>query len=317
MKILKPLLLLVVVVAIVAAAVFYWNPLWVADQMLRHSMRSNGAQEHSVEIAEGRIQYFEQPAAGGEGVPLVIVHGLGGRKEDFANLMPKLAAQGFHVYVPDLIGYGESDKPASSDFSIRTEERVVTEFMDAMYLPHAYIVGWSMGGWIALRLALDEPQRVDRIAVYDSAGIVFDTTADTDLFAPTDYAGVTRLFRALSPTLPIPPLFAQRAIIRKLARNRWILDRSMTSMRSGHDIVDFQLAGMKPPLLIVFGTADVLTPPSIGETMHKLDPRSTYATVEGCGHFAPVECSVPVAKATTDFFKAQPPTVGGEWKLKP
>src|SRR6185312_14740623 len=315
MKILKRLLLLVVVLVIVASAIFYWNPIWMADQMLRHSMRRNGAQEHSVDVAEGRLKYFEQPAASGDGVPLVIVHGLGGRKEDFANLMPKLAAQGFHIYVPDLIGYGESDKPASSDFSIRTEEHVVTEFMDAMHLPHAYIIGWSMGGWIALRLALDEPQRVDRIAVYDSVGIVFDTTANTDLFAPTDYAGVTRLFRVLSPTLAIPPRFAQRAIIRKLAQNRWILDRSMTSMRSGRDIVDSQLAGMKPPLLIVFGTADVLTPPSVGETMHKLDPRSTYATVAGCGHFAPVECSAPIAKATVDFFKAEPAIVGGEWKL--
>jgi len=315
MKILKLLLLLAAAVVILASAVFYWNPLWVADQGLHFSMWRHGAHRHSVHIAEGRIEYFEQPATTGGGVPLVMIHGLGGRSEDFAGLMPQFAAQGFHVYAPDLLGYGDSDKPASSDFSIATEERVVTEFMDAVDLPHADVVGWSMGGWIALRLALDDPQRVDRVAVYDSAGIVFDTTADTSLFAPTDYAGVTRLFRALSPTYPLPPLFVQRAIIRKLARSRWILDRSMTAMRSGHDIVNLKLPSMKPPLLIVFGTADVLTPPSVGEAMHKLDPRSTYATVEGCGHFAPVECSVPLARATVNFFKAEPPMAGGELKL--
>ena len=315
MKIFKRLLLLAVVVVIVAAAVFYWNPLWVADQGLHLSMWRQGAHRHSVDIAEGRIGYFEQPAISGDGVPLVMIHGLGGRGEDFAGLMPQFAAQGFHVYAPDLLGYGESDKPASSDFSIATEERVVTEFMDAVHLPHADIVGWSMGGWIALRLALDAPQRVDCIAVYDSAGIVFDSTADISLFAPTDGAGVARLIRTLSPTFPVPAPFVQRAIIRKLARSRWIVDRSLTAMRSGHDIVDFKLPSMKPPLLIVFGTADVLTPPSVGETMHKLDPRSMYVTVEGCGHFAPVECSGPLAEATVNFFKAEPPTAGGELKL--
>src|SRR5665213_455079 len=315
MKILKRLLLLVVVLVIVASAIFYWNPLWVADQGLHLSMWRHGARRHSVNIAEGRISYFEQPAASGGGVPLVVIHGLGGRSEDFAGLMPQFAAQGFHVYAPDLLGYGDSDKPASSDFSIATEERVVTEFMDAVHLPRADVIGWSMGGWIALRLALDDPQRVDRIAVYDSAGIVFDTTADISLFAPTDGPGVARLIRTLSPTFPIPAPFVQRAIIRKLARSRWVIARSLTAMRSGRDIVDFKLPSMKPPLLIVFGTADVLTPPSVGETMHKLDPRSTYATVEGCGHFAPVECSVPLAKATVNFFKAEPPMVGGELKL--
>jgi pimeloyl-ACP methyl ester carboxylesterase len=225
------------------------------------------------------------------------------------------AAQGFHVYALDLLGYGASDKPADSDFSIATEERVVMDFMDAIHLPHADIVGWSMGGWIALKLALDAPQRVDRIAVYDSAGIVFQTDADIALFAPTDAAGVARLIHTLSPTMAVPPSFAQRDIIRKAVRMRWVLARSMVAMRSGRDIVDFKLPGMKPPLLIVYGAQDVLTPPSVGATMHQLDPRSVFATVEGCGHFLPVECSATTAKLSTEFFKAQPPMRGGELKL--
>jgi pimeloyl-ACP methyl ester carboxylesterase len=311
MRLLGRIVLLVVVLAVVAGATMYWRPLWVADQQVRYAMWRGGAHRHSVDLPEGRIKYFEQ----GDGAPLVIIHGLGGRKEDFAALMPKFAAQGFHVYALDLLGYGESDKPASSDYSITTEEQIVTEFMDAVGVPRADIVGWSMGGWIALKLALDSPQRVDRIAVYDSAGIAYQTTADTALFAPTDSAGLTRLVRALSPTMAVPPAFAQPDIFRKLARSRWVIDRSMTAMRSGHDILDFRLAGMQRPLLIVYGAEDVLTPPSVGETMHKLDPRSMYATVDGCGHFAPVECSKPVAKVTGEFFKAQPAMVGGEVKL--
>jgi pimeloyl-ACP methyl ester carboxylesterase len=315
MKILKWTLGLIVVLTIAGGALFYERPLWVADQRLHYRMWRQGERSHFVQLPEGRIHYYEQAANGGEGVPLLIVHGLGGRAEDFAGLMPRFAAQGYHVYAPDLLGYGESDQPSSSDFSITTEENVVLHFMDAMQIPHAYIAGWSMGGWIVLKLALDAPQRVDRLAVYDSAGVVFKSDADTDLFTPTDSVGLERLVRALSPTMKPPPPFARKDVFRKLAARRWVIDRSMRGMRGGKDVVDSRLASMQPPLLIVYGAQDVLTPPSVGETMHQLDPRSVFATVEGCGHFAPVECGGAVSKVTVQFFKAQPPMVGGELKL--
>jgi pimeloyl-ACP methyl ester carboxylesterase len=314
MKIFKRLVLLLVVLAVAAGVLFYERPLWVGDQKLHFAMWRAGAHSHFVQVPEGRIRYFEQAGTGGD-VPLVLIHGLGGRGEDFAALMADFAAQGFHVYALDLLGYGQSDKPADSDYSISTEEGVVLDFMDAVHLPHAYIAGWSMGGWIALKLALDAPQRVDRIAVYDSAGIVFDTDADVSLFAPTDGAGVARLVRRLSPTMAVPPAFAQRDIIRKVTRARWVIARSLAAMRTGKDALDFKLPKMQPPLLIVFGVEDALTPPSVGATIHQMDPRSVLATVEGCGHFLPVECSATAAKVTLDFFKAQPPMVGGEMKL--
>ena len=86
-----------------------------------------------------------------------------------------LAAQGFHVYVPDLLGYGRSPKP-DVDYSISLEEKTVVEFMQAVHVPRADVGGWSMGGWIAMKLALDHPEMVDRLVVYDSAGVYFPAT---------------------------------------------------------------------------------------------------------------------------------------------
>jgi pimeloyl-ACP methyl ester carboxylesterase len=316
MRILKRLVLLFVVLAVVAGVLMYEKPLWIGDQKLHFAMWREGAHRRSVDVPEGRIRYIEMKATtGDDGVPLLLIHGLSGRGEDFAALMPKLAAQGFHVYAPDLLGYGESDKPASSDYSIATEEHVVTGFMSAVHVKRAFIAGWSMGGWIALKLALDSPERVERIAVYDSAGIVFQDDVSVALMAPTDGAGVARLIRVMSPTLPIPPPFVQRDIIRRLGGMRWVVERSLASMHGGRDLVDFKLASMQPPLLIVFGAQDVLIPPSVGEEMHKLDPRSMYVSVDGCGHFTPVECSATTAKVTGEFFKARPAIVGGELKL--
>lgn len=315
MTFLKRLLVVLAGIACVIAGMMYFRPLWVSDQMLHYHLWQLGASSEYLDLPEGRIHMYQMQAKGGDGTPLVLVHGLGGRAEDFTAMMPRFAAQGFHVYVPDLLGYGRSAQP-DSDYSIRTEEQVVLHFMDARHLDRVDIAGWSMGGWIVLRLGLDAPQRFNHVVLFDAAGITFQSDATTDLFAPKDSAGVARLIRSLSPTMPVPPPFIRRDIIRRNGERAWVIDRSLTSMKTGRDIVDFQLPRMQPPLLIVWGVQDAITPLSVGQTMHQLDPRSVFVTVDGCGHYAPVECAVPLVDATVRFLRAQPPMQGGEISLQ-
>lgn len=306
MKILARVLALAILCGLLLAAAFYTRPLWVQEKLTDFHLWREGVHSRVVDLPEGRIHYFEQPATGGNGTPLVLVHGLGGHVEDFAGLMPRFAAQGFHVYAPDLLGYGRSARPASGDYSIHGEEKVVLDFLDAMGLQQPDVVGWSMGGWIVLKLGLDAPQRVRRLAVYDAAGITFHANIEPGLFSPRDNSGVERLVRAMSPTMPIPPDFVKRDIIRRSEDRAWTINRSMAAMRTGQDLLDLRLAGMKPPLLILWGAVDVLIPPGVGETMHALDPRSVLVSVDGCGHFAPIECLTPVTSATVNFLRAEP-----------
>jgi alpha/beta hydrolase fold len=94
------LLLLIVV----AGLIFYRYPLWIADQQIRFRLWCEGVKSEHVEAGGYRLHYFEAGPAGGGGTPLVLVHGLGARGEDWAAMIPALAAKGFHVYVPDLLG---------------------------------------------------------------------------------------------------------------------------------------------------------------------------------------------------------------------
>src|SRR5439155_20554824 len=162
-----------------------------------------------------RLHYFEAaPAGGGGGAPLVLVHGLGARGEDWSAMIPDLAARGFHVYVPDLLGYGRSPRP-DVDYSISLEEQTVAQFMQAIHVPRADVGGWSMGGWIAMKLALDHPEMVDRLGVYDSAGIYFPATFGPELFVPVDQAGIAQLMKALTPHPREVPGFVDDAILRR------------------------------------------------------------------------------------------------------
>jgi pimeloyl-ACP methyl ester carboxylesterase len=312
MKIAVRVVAFLLVVVVVTGLLFYRYPLWVADRQIRFHLWREGVKSDYVEAGGYGLHYFEaSPGNGGGGTPLVLVHGLGARGEDWASMIPALAAQGFHVYAPDLLGYGRSPKP-DVDYSISLEEQTVVNFMQAMHVPRADVGGWSMGGWIAMKLALDHPEIVDRLVIYDSAGIYFPATWGPDLFTPNDVAGVRELMTLLSPKPNVLPNFAAEAALRKLQANAWVLKRSMSSMTTGRDLLDFRLHQMKPPMLIVWGAKDELIPLSVGEKIHASVPQSVLDVIDGCGHLAPAECARPVIDATVQFLKAEPPMQGGE-----
>jgi pimeloyl-ACP methyl ester carboxylesterase len=297
-------LCLVLVLAIVSGTVFYLQPLWIADQFLRVRLWDHDIQSRYAQVGGYRIHYLEAlPQGGGAGTPLVLLHGLGSRGADWIPLIPGLAAAGFHVYAPDLLGYGNSPQP-DVDYSIALEESLVLQFLEAMHLSRADVGGWSMGGWVAARLALDHPERVQRLVLYDSAGIYFPATFDASLFIPADAAGLIHLTAMLDPHPKPFPDFVTRAILRKLNRNGWVIRRAVASMTAGRDLLDFRLPSLQTPTLIVWGSKDALIPLAVGESMHRLIPRSSLDVLVGCGHLAPGQCPHSALAGTLDFLKA-------------
>ena len=307
LKLVGTLLLLAL---LAGAATFYLQPLWVGDQILRLSLYRAGVQSKYIEAGPYRLHYLEAlPPQGSPQQTLVLIHGLGSRGEDWAPLIPGLAAAGFHVYVPDLLGYGRSPKP-DVPYNMSLEETVVLTFLDALHLPKADVGGWSMGGWVALKLAAEHADRVDRLMLYDSAGVYFPPTFSLDLFAPTDRPGLARLMAAISPTPRSMPGFVQDAALRKLQQSGWIVNRTMSAMLNGRDLMDFRLHEIHQPTLIVWGSHDDLIPLSAGERMHKGIPQSNLVIMQNCGHLSPAECWKPVEEATLDFLKEDPPPQG-------
>ena len=259
------------------------------------------------------IHYFEAypPSLGDNGNPILLIHGLGSRAEDWSGLIPTLAANGFHVYALDLLGYGRSSKP-DIHYTISDQEKLVVDFMQAVHLTRADVAGWSMGGWIALKLTVDHPSLVRRLVVLDSAGLYFPATFDETLFTPTDSAGLTHLIEMLTPTPMHLPGFVARDALRKLGNNGWVIDRSVRSMTSGRDLLDFQLQHIGKPTLVIWGDQDRLIPLSSGEAIHHDIANSSMLIIQGCGHLAPQDCTKPILRGLVDFLKAQPPIQGGE-----
>jgi pimeloyl-ACP methyl ester carboxylesterase len=305
--VLRSLLSFVLLGVISGGLTFYFEPLWANDQITRFKLWQQGVQSKYVVVDGYTIHYFEASPAEGAGTPLVLVHGIGARGEAWAPDIAALAAQGFHVYVPDLLGYGRSPQP-DVNYAISLQEKIVYDFMDVLKIKTADVGGWSMGGWISLRLALDHPERVRRLVVYDSAGIYFHPEFDGTLFVPSNAEEFSKLRNILSPIRTTLPSFVIRAALDFLRVNGWVIVRSFNAMENGRDLTDFQLQNLHPPTLIVWGSVDQLIPLEVGERMHGQIPNSSLVVVTGCGHLAPAECSKPVMKATVDVLKAsQPP----------
>src|SRR4028119_1549430 len=120
-------------------------------------------EEHNVEIDGLTIRYL----AAGEGPPLVLLHGAGDNSLDWRWVLRALARK-HRVYAPDLPGSPDSASPPA-DYSPAFFERFAAGFLDVLGIGRATLVGNSLGGLIALRLALSEPARVRALVLVDGA----------------------------------------------------------------------------------------------------------------------------------------------------
>lgn len=292
----------VVVVLIIAAGIgFYERPVSYFNALTSFQLWAAGAKSDYLTVDGHRMHYYVQGPK--DGAPVVLVHGLGGHAEDWRNLAPYLVHAGFRVYMPDLPGYGRSDRPQDFSYSVPDEANAVVNFMDALGLKQVELGGWSMGGWIVQRMALEHSDRIKRLIIFDSAGLHIAPTWNTNLFTPATQVELDQLDALLMPHPPQAPGFIVRDILRISREHAWVIHRALDSMLKGQDTTDDLLPKLKMPVLIVWGSEDKTTPLDQGETMHKLIPQSQMVVAKGCGHLAPVQCVDQIGPKIVDFLK--------------
>jgi pimeloyl-ACP methyl ester carboxylesterase len=292
---------------LLGALVVWLRPLAVLQALTQARLAYAGFHSEYTTIRGNRIHYYE---GGGRGTPVLLVHGLGSRAEDWANLMPQLKQAGFHVYAIDLLGYGRSARPANASYSISEEAQYVEEFLARRNVQKIDLIGWSMGGWVTMRVALDVPQRIGRLVLCDAAGIRFQPDFTPEDLEPTTIPAVQRLYRLLMPEPTQVPDFLARDMLRRFRQLNWVVDRSTRSMFTGADLVDGNLGALQMPTLIVWGKQDHMIPLATGIALHQQIPQSVLEIYDGCGHLAPGQCADRVGPRLIDFLDGKPPQSG-------
>ncbi|HEY8459060.1 MAG TPA: alpha/beta hydrolase, partial [Blastocatellia bacterium] len=128
--------------------------------------QAQAPESKQVEIFGQKIHYLEAGAASNPAV--ILLHGLGGDMSNWAMTIPALSGK-YHVFVPDQVGFGKSDKPL-----VNYRVAMLVEFLDVfcrkLGVQKATLVGNSLGGWTAAAFAIAHPEKVDKIVLVDAAG---------------------------------------------------------------------------------------------------------------------------------------------------
>jgi len=293
--------LLIFIILASAGVVFWARPVSVFRVFNEVQMYLIGARNNYAIVNGFRIHYYTLGPE--KGRPVVMVHGLGGRAEDWEKLAPYLRKAGYRVYLPDLPGFGQSERPTNFSYSVTDQSKIVVGFLDALGLKQVDLGGWSMGGWIVQLVAANNPERVSRLMLFDSAGLHVKPEWDTKLFTPISPAEIEKLDKLLMPHPPRLPNFVARDIMRVSREHAWVMRRSLDTMLQGRETTDSLLPHLKMPVLIVWGEVDQITPLSEGKNIHKLIPQSQMDVVAGCGHLAPNECAKVIGPEVIRFLK--------------
>ena len=194
---------------------------------------------------------------------LILVHGSPGDKEDFRSLGPELGKR-YRVIAPDLPGFGGSTEDIP-DYSIRAHARYVIELIDALGIDRAHLLGFSMGGGVALNIADIAPHRVESITMLSAIGV-----------QEAELLGDYHLNHALHGAQLAAIWFLKEAV-----PDFGLLGRSMLGMSYARNFYDTDqrplraiLVRFQEPMLIIHGKNDVLVPLDAAREHYRLVPQS-------------------------------------------
>ena len=281
----RPRSAIVTLLALSAAVAIYLRPLTVVFAARDAYLFATGMRGHSVQVNGHRIHYF----AGGEGPPLVMVHGVASRAADAALLYPALMRHR-RVYALDLLGYGNSERPRDATYTVAMQAEVVRGFMDALHLRDADLLGVSLGGWIALKVAAEHPVRVKKLVLVSSAGLAFPTTLRETTFSPNDLGELRASLSLQTDQASRIPTFVLRDFLRRSKQKAWVVRRSMAAALRADDLLDRKLQHATMPVLLIWGTRDRIVPFTVAASMQREMPHARLVALEGCGHLAVIEC---------------------------
>ena len=235
-----------------------------------------------------------------ENPPLILIHGSGPGVTAFANwngVIPTLA-ESFHVFAPDMVGFGYTDCPAElADINLDVWVSHIAGFMDALGIASSAFIGNSFGGALTLALAARHPEKVENIVLMGAAGLPFPIT--DGLAKVWGYQPSPEAMRDLMTTFAFNPGLVTDAIVES---------RYQASIRPGAQeafsrlfpeprqarldalcTAEDKLRALTQPTLVLHGREDVIVPLEISLQYCKLIPNSELHIFGHCGHWTQIE----------------------------
>ena len=283
-----------------------------------------------------RIHY--QEAGDEKDPPIILIHGFISSNLIWSQILLPLARTGVRAIAPDLPGYGYSEKPAGADYTIAEQARAVVGLMDRLGLAQATIEGASYGGAVAATIAMDYPERVDKLVL---VGAVTNDDAKKKLLLRVSCLPVvgdiaTPLFLGSQWILRQRMRGMYRRMQRPLNENMVAARHHLLATANTHramirtarhwsaNRIEREAALIRQPTMVIWGDEDDHFPLANAFKLRDSIPHAKLIVFRNCGHLPPAEYPEKFVEVIAQFChtrqveplqfkprKAEPPAVAG------
>jgi len=248
----------------------------------------------------------------GSGEPVVLIHGAGADLLTWDEVVPHLVAH-FRVWRMDQRGFGRTIRPRSPRLSLDVWTQDLLAFMDAQQIDRAALVGWSMGGAVALNFAARYTSRVSHLIPIGTPG---------PKWVPMDTSGFDARQRMADSGASVEQIVDATFEFTKAAFSRWSREHNapavekmrltllrndsgnyaeMVATLEGLSAYGALLGQITAPTLVICGAEDGRTPPTMSAAIHEGIRHSRLAIMPDCGHYYGYEKPAETAALIKEF----------------
>lgn len=278
---------------------------------------------HFTEVDGATVHYQEFGDA--TNPTLILIHGFTASTYVWQTVAPMLADENFHVVAVDLLGFGFSEKPAWFEYSIASQARMIERFMDRIGIGRAVLVGSSYGGAVASTVALDYPERVEKLVLVSA--VVNDEAKQSSILRLTAMRGVGEV---LSPFLIDSKRFLKYRMRHTIApANHHLITkerieavhRPLRAKNAHHSVltsarkwdanrIEADAHLINQPTLLIWGEDDNVIPVHNGEKLYDSIVHSRLVVLKDCGHVPPEEKPERFVELVAEFCRDKKGRVG-------
>ncbi len=239
----------------------------------------------------------------GKGPVVIIVHGVGGHKEDWQGVARALAKT-HRVYAIDMLGFGGSSKNGE-DLSMPVQAHAIKTLLDHHHIERADLVGNSVGGWVTATVAATYPKRVGRLILIDVAGFkaMFEGPPPVN-FDPGNAQEMQKLIDiTINSDVANTPGLAQRAYDAYVASGEKAISATWSKSLFNSPRLEELLPKIKARTLVLWGADEGLFPSALAGALGGQIAGSQVMLIPAAGHFPQVDNPPATTAAIVNFLK--------------
>lgn len=239
---------------------------------------------------------------------LVLIHGLGADKDTWLQFA-KCLTRNYRIIVPDLPGHGQSIQEFSIDYSAESQAQCVVELLESLKINCAHMVGSSMGGAVAIKLAYLRPDIASSLLLIDSLGAVKTASYVSKFMDESGYNPMLEInnkndYKKMMSLAMVKPPFIPGFMLDVLVADmseRLELNKKISSNTEKDNDLRSILSQIKTPSLVIWGEHDNVLHVDNADIFNQELRNSTKTIIDGAGHVPMVEKPKLIAKHVTNF----------------